>query len=182
MILIFSGVQVLSCLVLHTVAEYSVISQDTIMLEAWVTHDASDREKNKRRKTQDDPSSSLPALSHQTSDGSHLVTTFQQAVTSWSLVTAHTTLESQFQSLVTQLQQSLGRLSMFDNFRIDYKHYYNSVREVIGHVRSDVNSHRPAWQCLKTATLQYCSGDQRSAAQNLVTAISHMTPGNRDYT
>ena len=90
--------QVLSCIVLHTVSEYTAISHDHILLEAWVTHDGSqDREKSKRRKTQDDPTMSLPVLSHMTQGGadqSQLVTTFQQAMASWALVTAHTTLET----------------------------------------------------------------------------------------
>ena len=102
--------QVLSCIVLHTVSEYTAISHDHILLEAWGTHDGSqDREKSKRRKTQDDPTMSLPILSHMTSGGqeqSQLVTTFQQAMTSWALVTAHTTLETQFQSLVSQVDMN----------------------------------------------------------------------------
>lgn len=176
--------QVLSCIVLHTVSEYTAISHDHILLEAWVTHDGSqDREKSKRRKTQDDPTMSLPVLSHMTQGGadqSQLVTTFQQAMASWALVTAHTTLETQFQSLVSQLTASLGRLTMFDNFLIDYKHYNNSVREVIGQVQSETNSSRPAWQALKTGTLQYCSGDHRSAAQSLVSCISILPQSPKD--
>ena len=83
---------VTTCLVLHTVSEYMLASQDQIMVEAWVTHDSQqDREKIKRRKTQDDPSASLPVLSGQMVDRSSgdcpLVTFFQQAVTSWTLIT-----------------------------------------------------------------------------------------------
>ena len=37
-------------------------------------------------------------------------------------------LESQFQALVSQLSLSLGRMDLFNNFCIDFKHYHNSVR------------------------------------------------------
>ena len=69
---------------------------------------------------------------------------------------------------------------MFDNFLIDYKHYNNSVREVIGQVQSDTNNSRPAWQALKTGTLQYCIGDHRSAAQSLVSCISMLPSSPKD--
>ena len=46
---------------------------------------------------------------------------------------------------------------MFDNSLIDYKHYDNSVREVIlGQAQSDTHGSQPALQALKTGTLQYC--------------------------
>ena len=37
---------------------------------------------------------------------------------------------------------------------------------------------RAAWQALKTATLQYCSGDHRSAAQSLMSSVS-LVPGDQ---
>ena len=87
---------VTTCLVLHTVSEYMLASQDMIMVEAWVTHDSNlqERDKLKRRKTQDDPSASLPVLSGQVGSSGgdcSLVTLFQQAVTSWALITGEYT-------------------------------------------------------------------------------------------
>ena len=47
-------------------------------------------------------------------------------------------------------------------------------RDVIGLVNGEGNEHRPAWQLLKTGTLQHCSGDRRSAAQSLVSCITQL--------
>ena len=167
---------ILASVVLHTVAEYTAASQDSILVEAWVTHTSHmDREKNKRRKTQEEGGGNLPEL---TSHGdSALVRLFRLAADSWSLLTSTPNLESQFQSLVSQLGISLGqaRVNMFDNFRVDFKHFYSGGRDVMELVRSETNSHRPAWQAVKTATLQYCSGDQRSAAQSLMAGVSELT-------
>ena len=80
-----------------------------------------------------------------------------------------------------QLTASLGRLTMFDNFLIDYKHYNNSVREVIlGQAQSDTHGSQPAWQALKTGTLQYCIWDHRSAAQSLVSCVSMLPSSPKD--
>ena len=89
------------------------------MVEAWVTHESSvqDREKNKRRKTQDEPGSSLPVLSDG-EGGAGLVTLFQQCVSAWSLITAHSSLETQFSALISQLSETLGPLNMFQNFQV----------------------------------------------------------------
>ena len=89
------------------------------MVEAWVTHESSvqDREKNKRRKTQDEPGSSLPVLSDG-EGGAGLVTLFQQCVSAWSLITAHSSLETQFSALISQLSETLGPLTMFQNFQV----------------------------------------------------------------
>ena len=51
--------QLVSSLVLHTVTELSLASQDTVLVEAWVTHP---QDKSKRRKTVEE---SLPVLSSQ---------------------------------------------------------------------------------------------------------------------
>ena len=167
---------ILASVVLHTVSEYTAASQDSILVEAWVTHTSHmDREKNKRRKTQEEGGGNLPELSSH--GDSALVRLFRLAADSWSLLTSQPNLESQFQSLVSQLGISLGqaRVNMFDNFRVDFKHFYSGGRDVLGLVRSESNSHRPAWQAVKTATLQYCSGDQRSAAQSLMAGVAELT-------
>ena len=70
---------------------------------------------------------------------------------------------------------------MFDNSLIDYKHYDNSVREVIlGQAQSDTHGSQPALQALKTGTLQYCIGDHRSAAQSLVSCVSMLPSSPKD--
>merc|ERR1711892_38081 len=185
----------LSSVLLHTVSQYTSLSKEhsTVMVEAWVTHDTQgmDREKNKRRKTQDDPSSSLPVLSymnsntldHSTSTSTcPLIVTFQQVVSAWSLVTSSTSLESQFQGLVSQLSQSVGDMDMINTFRIDYRLHSGQLREALQDVRlviSEKKANSPpststAWSGLKLATVQYCLGDQRSAAQSLVECVGHL--------
>ena len=169
------GFGLLASLVLHTVSEYTAASQDSILVEAWVTHTSHmDREKNKRRKTQEEGGGNLPELSSH--GDSALVSLFRLAADSWSVLTSLPLLESKFQALVSQLGISLGpaMVSMFDNFRVDFKHFYSGGRDVLGLVRSETNSHRPAWQAVKTATLQYCSGDQRSAAQSLMAVVADL--------
>ena len=171
---------ILASVVLHTVTEYTAASQNSILVEAWVTHTSHmDREKNKRRKTQDEVN-----LSHVTGDGD-LVRLFRLAAESWSLLTSQASLQSQFQSLVSQLAISLGqaKLNMFDNFRVDFQHCYigGRVMDLLGLVRSETNSHRPAWQAIKTATLQYFGGEQRSAAQSLMAGAAEL-PASSDIT
>ena len=100
--------QLVSSLVLHTVTELSLASQDTVLVEAWVTHP---QDKSKRRKTVEE---SLPVLSSQVAtikmittmfmtiiihQGSPdtLTTLFQQAAAAWSLLTSQSTMEAQFQ-------------------------------------------------------------------------------------
>ena len=101
--------QLVSSLVLHTVTELSLASQDTVLVEAWVTHP---QDKSKRRKTVEE---SLPVLSSQVVTINYittmfmtiiiivqgspdtLTTLFQQAAAAWSLLTSQSTMEAQFQ-------------------------------------------------------------------------------------
>ena len=62
--------QLVSSLVLHTVTELSLASQDTVLVEAWVTHP---QDKSKRRKTVEE---SLPVLSSQVVTINYITTMF----------------------------------------------------------------------------------------------------------
>jgi len=179
----------LSCVLLHTMSQYTSLSQlhSTVMVEAWVTHDTQgiDREKHKRRKTQDDPSSSLPVLSFMNSTSQDntagtcpLISTFQQVVSAWSLVTSINSLDTQFQGLVAQLSQTVGNLDMISTFKIDYKLHSGQLREALQDVRlamaENNTANKTVWAVLKLATVQYCLGDQRSTAQSLVECVGHL--------
>ena len=176
--------QVVAVVVLHTVTEYSALCQETnsVMVEAWVTHQASgqEREKSKRRKTQEDPAASLPLLSDgrssslETSGQSELLTRFQQAVTAWSLVCQHSNIQQELLSLLQQLGTTLPTIDIFDDFQIDFKLYQGSVREAASLVRNHSNNSRPAWHHLKLSTLHFMMSDLRSAAQSLVTSIASL--------
>ena len=174
--------QVLAVVVLHTVTEYTALCQETnsVMVEAWVTHEPSlqEREKSKRRKTQEEPGASLPVLTvaGSASGQNSLVTTiFQQAVTAWSLVTQYSTLHTQFNTLISQLSLSLPTAHIFEDFQLDYQLYQGSVREALSLLRSDSSNSRPAWHNLKLSTLHWALGDVRSAAQSLISSISSLT-------
>ena len=167
--------QVLAVVVLHTVTEYTALCQESnsVMVEAWVTHEPSlqEREKSKRRKTQEEPGASLPVL---TVAGPATVM-FQQAVTAWSLVTQYSTLHTQFTSLLTQLGRSLPTANIFEDFQVDFLLYQGSFREAVSLVRSDSSTSRPAWHHLKLSTLHWALGDVRSAAQSLISSITSIT-------
>ena len=181
---------ILSCVLLHTLSQYTSLSQvhNSVMVEAWVTHDTqgTDREKHKRRKTQDDPSSSLPVLSFMSNtslDNSTstcpLITSFQQVVSAWSLVTSISSLDSQFQGLVAQLTQTVGNLDMISSFKIDYKLHAGQLREALQDARlvmseNNTTNTKTVWAVLKLATVQYCLGDQRSTAQSLVECVGQL--------
>ena len=172
--------QVLAVVVLHTVTEYTALCQETntVMVEAWVTHEPSlqEREKSKRRKTQEDPGASLPVLTVSGSGQSSAVTRmFQHAVTAWSLVTQYSNLHTQLNSLVSQLSVSLPTEHIFHDFQIDYWLYQGNAREAVTLVREDSSSNsRPSWRHLKLSTLHFMMGDVRSAAQSLISTITSL--------
>ena len=176
--------QVMAVVVLHTVTEYTLLCQETnsVMVEARVTHQATgqEREKSKRRKTEDSAGASLPVLSEggsstlEPSGQSELLVRFQQAIAAWSLVCQYSTLHNQLLSLLNQLGTSLPTITIFDDFQIDFKLYQGSVREAISLVRSTTDTARPAWHHLKLSTLHFMMSDVRSAAQCLVSCLSSL--------
>ena len=171
--------QVLAVVVLHTVTEYTALCQETnsVMVEAWVTHEPSlqEREKSKRRKTQEDPGASLPVLTVSGSGQNSVVTTmFQHAVSAWSLVTQHPSLHKELTSLISQLGVSLPTEHIFQDFQMDFSLYQGSAREALTLLRSDSSNSRPAWRQLKLSTLHFMMGDVRSAAQSLISSITSL--------
>jgi len=184
----------LSCVVLHTVSEYSnhCQEQNTVMVEAWVTHDTQgqDRDKHKRRKTQDDPTSSQPVLSHQSfttlesGSPSPLLSNFQRLVSAWGLLVS-SQLECDVLNFLVQLRQTVPNLPV-QAVQLDYRQHAGQAREALGDVRhvlsEGVTSHSHVWTALKLATIQHCLGDQRSAAQHIAECVAglHSLPEGRE--
>jgi len=166
---------------LHAVFQYASLlkEKEVVLVEAFVTHDTSDKVP-KRRKTQDDPSSCLPVVSHGASAtlDDPLIHAFQVACSAWQLVTSSSSLETKFQALVLQLSTSAGPLDLVTQFSADYRLQSGQLREALADVRQMVGASRQgegeAWHGLKLATVQYCLGDRRSAAQSLVDCVTHL--------
>ena len=84
------------------------------------------------------------------------------------------------QALVSQLCASLGPATadMLDKFRVDFAHYHGTSAggwsAAVARLAATSPRARPVWTALKTATLQYCSGDHRSAAQSLVSCVAEL--------
>jgi len=166
---------------LHAVFQYAglIKEKEVVLVEAFVTHDTSEK-MPKRRKTQDDPSSSLPVVSHGSSATIEdpLIHAFQVACSAWQLMTSSTSLETKFQSLVLQLSSMAGPLDLVTQFSADYRLQAGHLREALADVRQMVSSGRQGqgevWHGLKLATVQYCLGDRRTAAQSLVDCVTHL--------
>lgn len=168
---------------LHAVFQYAALLKDreVVLVEAFVTHDT--RETSKRRKTQDDASSSLPLVTHGSSAtmDDPLIHAFQVACTAWQLVTSSSTLESSFKTLVLQLSASAGPLDLVTQFSADYKLLSGQTREALGDVRQVVaKAPEPQpWHSLKLATVYHCMGDRRMAMQAVCEAVALLGDGDR---
>lgn len=170
---------------LHAIFQYHSLLKDkeVVLLEAFVTHDTTDKTLgSKRRKTQDDPSSSLPLVTHgacATLDDP-LVHAFQVSCSAWQLVTSSSQLETKFQALVLQLSAVAGPLNMVTAFSADYRLQSGQLREALGDVRQLVGARQGSCEalqpsnCLKLATVHYCLGDRRGAAAQAIDTVKGM--------